>query len=261
MSAASKSRLRGWIRGVPLYAVIGVVLTYASTLFIVALLPITTMNWGCRGVIHRAESGSRPYWRIRVWESPYGSTLQIHRTQPNATVLRGYFNLDGLTENERRVAIERPALRDVAFLPEWSRLRANWPKAIEPMDELVPSLSYWFEIRSGWPFLALGGEYSMQESGETEIVLNSAGVLPITRNTAFTGPWAGHYQLVAMPLVPQGWQFAGSVVFYGLVAFGVVTAVRNVRQRWRPKPGVCRSCGYDLRGSVERCPECGTAIG
>jgi hypothetical protein len=30
------------------------------------------------------------------------------------------------------------------------------------------------------------------------------------------------------------------------------------RRRWRP--GLCRVCLYDLRGSTERCPECGTSI-
>jgi hypothetical protein len=44
-----------------------------------------------------------------------------------------------------------------------------------------------------------------------------------------------------------------------LAPVGVIIAVMMVRRRAAPLPkGICTVCGYDLRATPSRCPECGT---
>lgn len=58
-----------------------------------------------------------------------------------------------------------------------------------------------------------------------------------------------------------------SLAYWSLIAVGTVLAgtlwvasFRDERPRRRRKRGLCPACGYDLRASKDRCPECGRVV-
>jgi hypothetical protein len=63
------------------------------------------------------------------------------------------------------------------------------------------------------------------------------------------GPW-GACRFVAIPL----WAFLAPALAALLVA-----GMRRARARTRRRRGACEVCGYDLRATPQRCPECGHA--
>ncbi len=50
------------------------------------------------------------------------------------------------------------------------------------------------------------------------------------------------------------------IVLVCVLASGLLVVPPVLRRRKRARRGKCLHCGYDLRGSTERCPECGTAF-
>lgn len=74
---------------------------------------------------------------------------------------------------------------------------------------------------------------------------------------------AGIVRCYHMKTASRQWAVVGvQLPFIALVA-AVLPACQFVRQRRRRRrlsSGLCLSCGYDLRGTPGRCPECGTVI-
>jgi hypothetical protein len=72
----------------------------------------------------------------------------------------------------------------------------------------------------------------------------------------------GKLQSRAGPYSEENWQIG--IPFWFLTAMFAFVPVMRTRRRWirlgcKP-PGFCAVCGYDLRATPERCPECGTAV-
>jgi hypothetical protein len=53
------------------------------------------------------------------------------------------------------------------------------------------------------------------------------------------------------------WPLLISLPFTGL---GARSIVKYMRKRNLPPAGLCKTCGYDLRATPGRCPECGTPV-
>lgn len=113
----------------------------------------------------------------------------------------------------------------VRFSPQYGRLWVHWETPYQPAQSSSRSR-----------FLARG-RFAFVEFVKTNSVVND--------------PFGTVMNVTSDLYVPL-WELAA--------AFSLAPATWAIRRSLacRRLPGVCSTCGYDLRASPERCPECGT---
>jgi hypothetical protein len=117
-----------------------------------------------------------------------------------------------------------------------------------------------FQVRvfdAGWPMLALQGEWRW---GNSQVMTpgfhNAVGRYRVVRSGIEKGSEADMFPL--WPLWPG---FAINTVFYAAVLWLLFAAPFALRKWRRIRRGLCRKCGYDLRGGHSAtCPECGATV-
>ncbi len=109
-------------------------------------------------------------------------------------------------------------------------------------------------FKQGWNFLT-------RPSSASAPIANFARNFPQGRSAHFLGFGFGFNHLpnhirVDVYVAPH-WFVA--LLFAALPAVRLRSILRTRRQNRRNRAGLCQHCGYDLRASPNRCPECGHA--
>jgi hypothetical protein len=164
--------------------------------------------------------------------------------------------------------VSSPSTPDGAFeklLPPLPKLKADIEKYDKEAthESTPPGLFMWHGY--GWPFLTLSCHWpwSVEPHKRNRWSYVVSGI-PINRSDSMSTGYGYRlyrvYNLRALPLSPLWTGTMGNIAFYSLLLWCLARGPKALRRLIRTRQGRCLECGYDLCGSNDQCPECGTRI-
>jgi len=137
----------------------------------------------------------------------------------------------------------------------------------------APERGHWrvgFAMESDYLIVQWGEFWGDDNPLFARVDLNGAHVLIPNKAPGWKGIRIVSEEVTEAPRNNRGWkdlhvfQTTQVAVAYWLIVIVtmILPAIWVVRHRRGPKstPGVCSGCGYDLRATHDRCPECGTLV-
>jgi hypothetical protein len=118
-------------------------------------------------------------------------------------------------------------------------------------------LSATYSVRNWEVGVNYGRVYVARGGGSHGLIVDGANYRDLTR---------GGFGVLGLGFSPHGntaWGGGRLVVSIPLwlpILMLAVLLIRQWRRARRPKSGQCSRCGYDIRASPDRCPECGTPV-
>lgn len=110
--------------------------------------------------------------------------------------------------------------------------------------------------RFGWPFEVTELESRFALGDDVDFVLEWRGGW----NILSEAKWLSALAWRPLPIRPYFQGLVPSIFLYGLLWYGLFATYRAVLRWHRRKNVRCVKCSYNLKGSIDRCPECGYVI-